>query len=55
MSLDFLVGEPKFQHVFAQETLAAEVTNIFCSAVCMLLSVPGVTLYISECGDVRAL
>ena len=28
MSLAFLVGEPKFQHVFAQDTLVAGVTNI---------------------------
>ena len=28
MSLAFLVGEPKFQHVFALDTLAAGVTNI---------------------------
>ena len=28
MSLAFLVGEPKFQHVFAQDTIAAGVSNI---------------------------
>ena len=28
VSLVFLVGEPKFQHVFAQDILAAGVTNI---------------------------
>ena len=51
MSLAFLEGEPKFQHVFAQDTLAAGVTNItLCNAVCMLLSVPGVTFFISEYG-----
>ena len=28
VSLAFLVGRPKFQHVFAQDNLAASVTNI---------------------------
>ena len=46
-----------FQHVFAQDNLGASVTNFSCSAVCMLLIVPGVgvTFYISEYGEVRAL
>ena len=56
MSLAFLVGEPKFQHVFAQYTLAAGVTNIFLQCRLYVAQRPGgVTFYISEYGDVRAL
>ena len=53
----FLVGEPKFQYVFAQDNLAASVTNILLQCRLYVVQRPGVTFYyfISEYGDVRAL
>ena len=41
MSLAFLVGEPKFQHVFAQDTLAAGVTNILLQCRLYVTQRPG--------------
>ena len=55
MSLAFLVGEPKFQHVFAQDNLAASVTNILLQCRLYVVQRPGGTFYISEYEDVRAL
>ena len=59
VSLAFLVGEPKFQHVFAQDNLAAGVTNILLQCRLYVVQRPGggflSKLYISEYGDVRAL
>ena len=57
MSLAFLVGEPKSQNVFAQDNFAASVTNILlqCRLYVVQRSGGGVTFYISEYGDVRAL
>ena len=55
MSLAFLVGEPKFQLVFAQDTLAAGETNILLQCRLYVAQLPGVTFYISEYWDVRAL
>ena len=60
VSLAFLVlGEPKFQHVFVQDNLAASVTNILLQCRLYVVQRPGVgegvTFYISEYGDVRAL
>ena len=55
--MTFLVGEPKFQHVFAQDTLAAGVTDILlqCRLQVAQRGRGGGTFYISEYGDVRAL
>ena len=55
MGLVFLVGEPKSQHVFAQHTLAAGVTNILLQCRLYVAQRPGDHFYISEYGDVRAL
>ena len=57
-SLAFLVGEPKFQHVFGQDNLVAGVINILLQ--CRLYVVQRregyfLSFYISEYGDVRAL
>ena len=41
MSLAFLVGEPKLQHVFAQDTLAADVTNILLQGRLYVAQGPG--------------
>ena len=50
MSLAFLVGEPKFQHVFAQDTLAAGVSNILLQCRLYVAQRPGGIFYISEYG-----
>ena len=55
MSLDFRVDEPMFQHVFAQDTLAAGVTNILLQCRLYVAQRPGGIFYICEYGDVRAL
>ena len=55
MSLAFLVGEPKFQHVFAQDTLATGETNILLQWRLYVAQRPGVTFCISEYWDVRSL
>ena len=47
--------EPKFQHVFAQDTLATGVTNILLQCPLYGVQRPGgyfLSLYISEYGDV---
>ena len=41
--------------MFAQDTLAAGVTNILLQCRLYVVQRPGVTFYISEYGDVRAL
>ena len=51
----FFKGEPKFQHVFAQNNLAVSVTNILLQYRLYVVQRPGGTFYISEYGDVWAL
>ena len=41
VSLAFLVGEPKFQHVFTQDNLAAGVTNILLQCRLYVVQCPG--------------
>ena len=41
VSLAFLVGEPKFQHVFTQDNLAASVTNILLQCRLYVVQCPG--------------
>ena len=50
MSMAFLVGEPKFQHVFAQDTLAAGVSNSLLQCRLYVAQRPGSIFYISEYG-----
>ena len=55
----FLVGEPKFQDEFAQDNLAAGVTNVLLQCRLYVLQRSGsgyfLSFYISEYGDVRAI